>query len=78
MKTFNLTEFLKENREIVIASYDKIKGSEFFTQITLSQFMTTILNRMAQQNAKSAKRAMSILPTIIGEVSFNNSRPHTF
>jgi hypothetical protein len=75
---FNLKNFLSENRNTILYSYESIKSNQFFTGITLKEFMLKILSRMNDNNPKSEKRASSLLPTIIGEVAFNHSRPHTF
>ena len=77
-KQFNIQNFLSENREVVISKYNEISNNKFFTGITLKDFMMQVYSRMDQQNAKSEKKASSILPTILGEVAFNNSRPYTF
>jgi hypothetical protein len=75
---FNLQNFLSANRSTIIASYEDITTNQFFTGISLKDFMLKIIGRMNDNNPKSEKRAASLLPTILGEVSFNNSRPHTF
>jgi len=75
---FNLQKFLSENRNTIIASYEAITTNQFFTGISLKDFMLKIISRMNDNNPKSEKRAASLLPTILGEVAYNNSRPHTF
>ncbi len=75
---FNLQNFLSENRNTIIASYEAITTNQFFTGISLKDFMLKIISRMNDNNPKSEKRAASLLPTILGEVAYNNSRPYTF
>jgi len=75
---FNLQKFLSENRNTIIASYEAITTNQFFTGISLKDFMLKIISRMNDNNPKYEKRAASLLPTILGEVAYNNSRPHTF
>ena len=76
--TFNLQNFLSENRNTVIEKYNEITSSQFFTGITLKDFMLKVYNDLANNNPRSEKRAASLLPTILGAVAFNHSRPHTF
>ena len=75
---FNLQNFLSENRNVIISQHEAITANQFFTGITLKDFMLKVLSRMNDNNPKSEKRAASLLPTILGEVAYNNSRPHTF
>jgi len=75
---FNLQNFLSENRNTVIEQYNDISTNYFFTGITLKDFMLKVYNDLANNNPRSEKRAASLLPTILGAVAFNNSRPHTF
>lgn len=75
---FELKSFLTENRETVINVYNETSKNQFFTELSLKDFMMQVYSRMAQQNAKSEKRAASLFPTILGEVAYNNSRPYTF
>lgn len=76
--TFNLQNFLSENRNTVIEKYNAISYNEFFTGITLKEFMLKVYNDLLNNNPRSEKRAASLLPTILGNVAYNHSRPHTF
>lgn len=74
MKTFELRTWMTENRETVISKYNDLTKEEFFNGITLKDFMLIIYKAMSINNPKSDKRAASLLPTIIGNVYFNNSK----
>ena len=74
MKKFELKTWLSENREQVINSFESLTKERFYNGMTQRNFMITVMNRMAQNNPKSAKRASSLLPTILGEIVFNNSK----
>ena len=76
--TFELRAWLSENRETVIAVYDRTAKNEFFTGISLKDFMSRVYTMMANNNPKTEKRAASLLPTILGDVAYNVSRPYTF
>ena len=69
--TFELTTWLSENREQVISKYNKLTSEEFFNGISLKDFMVQVLQSMQMQNIKSAKRAASMLPFLMGNVYFN-------
>lgn len=72
--TFELTTWLSENREQVISKYNNLAAEEFFNGISLKDFMVQVLKSMQMQNIKSAKRAASMLPFLMGSVYFNNSK----
>ncbi len=72
--SFNLQKFLSENRNTIIAKYNEIAANQFFSGITLKDFMIAIFNLMVNNNPRSDKRAASLLPTILGQVAFNNSK----
>lgn len=76
--TFELKTWLSENRETVISVYNETAKNEFFTGISLKDFMVRVYTMMANNNPKSEKRAASLLPTILGNVAYNVSRPFTF
>lgn len=71
--TFELTTWLSENREQVISKYNNLTTEEFFNGITLKNFMIQVMKSMQMQNIKSEKRAASMLPFLMSNVSFNNS-----
>lgn len=74
MKRFELKTWLSENREQVLNSFKSLTEERFYNGITQRNFMITVMNRMSQNNPRSAKKASSLLPTILGEVVFNNSK----
>jgi len=76
--TFELKSWMTENREVVIAKYNEAAKNEFFTGITLKEFMLKVYSMMEMNNPKSEKKASSIFPTILGNVAYNVSRPYTF
>jgi hypothetical protein len=78
MKTFELKNWMTENRELVINVYNETSKNEFFIGISLKDFMLKVYNMMNINNPKSEKRAASLLPTILGYVAYNVSRPYTF
>ena len=78
MKTkFEVTKWLTENREIVLAKYEALTKENFFQGQSLKDFMVAILNAMVMNNVKSEKRAESMLPFFIGNVYFEFSNPST-
>ena len=75
MKTqFDLKTWLGENRETIISKYNDLATENFFNGITLKDFMMQILAAMQMNNIKSAKRASSMLPFLMGNVYHNNSK----
>ena len=74
MTTFNINNWLGENRETVIAKYNDLINEKFFSGISLKSFMIEVLNMMIANNIKSEKRAASILPFVLGNVCMNNSK----
>ena len=73
MKTFTLTTWLADNREIVIAKYESLKSEQFFSGISLKEFMVKILKAMEMNNVKSEKTANSKLPFLMGNIYFQQS-----
>jgi len=74
MKTkFEITNWLGENREIIINKYNDLKNEQFFSGISLKEFMTKILNAMIINNIKSEKTANSKLPFLMGNIYFQQS-----
>lgn len=74
MATFNLKSWLSENREQVINSFNSLTAERFYNGISQRDFMVKVMNRMNQNNPKSAKKASSLLPYILGEIVFDNSK----
>lgn len=72
MKTFEIKTWLSENREVVIEKYNKLATEKFFNGISLKDFMLQVLSGMKE--IKSEKRAAKMLPFVIGDVYFNNSK----
>lgn len=72
---FEITKWLSENRETIIAKYEELKNENFFQGQSLKDFMTAILNAMLMNNVKSEKRAASMLPFLMGNVYFEFSNP---
>lgn len=72
--TFELTSWLTENRETIISKYNELTKEEFFNGISLKDFMVQVLKSMQMNNVKSANRAASMLPFLMGNIYFNNSK----
>lgn len=72
---FEITKWLSENRESIIAKYEELKNENFFQGQSLKDFMVAILNAMVINNVKSEKRAASMLPFLMGNVYFEFSSP---
>lgn len=72
---FEITKWLSENREAIIAKYEELKNENFFQGQSLKDFMTALLNAMIMNNVKSEKRAASMLPFLMGNVYFEFSNP---
>lgn len=74
MATFTLTNWLSENRETVIAKFNKMTEEKFYNGITLKSFMVEVMKGMEMNNPKSANRAASLLPFVMGQVYVDNSK----
>ena len=72
--TFEIQNWLSENREVVISKYNDLTNEKFFNGITLKNFMVEVLSAMVRNNVKSEKRAASMLPFLMGDIYFNNSK----
>jgi len=72
---FEITKWLSENRDTIIAKYEELENENFFQGQSLKDFMTTILNAMLMNNVRSEKRAASMLPFLMGNVYFEFSNP---
>jgi len=55
MKTFELKNWMSENREVVISKYNQLTTEKFFSGIALKNFMIEIFNLMSINNPKSEK-----------------------
>lgn len=73
-KQFELVKFLSENREMVIAEYNKLQNEKFFNGISMKQFGLDIFKAMSNNNPRSEARAESLLPNVIGMVYASNSK----
>ncbi len=72
---FELTAWLSQNRESIIAKYEALTKENFFQGQSLKMFMTEILQDMHRNNVKSEKTAASKLPFLMGQVYFDFSNP---
>lgn len=72
--TFELRNWMTQNREMVIASYEQLTKEKFFNGISLKDFMVQVYNRMLENNPKSEKRASSLIGGILESVSHKNSK----
>jgi hypothetical protein len=72
--TFELQNWMSENREIVISKYNDLTNEAFFNGISLKNFMIQVMNSMSINNPKSDKRAASLLPFVMGNVYVANSK----
>lgn len=77
MKTtkFEIKTWMSENRQVVIEKYEELTKENFFQGITLKGFMCEVLSAMVINNIKSEKRAIAMLPFLMGNVYFDNSNP---
>ena len=74
MKTFELKNWMSENRETVISKYNKLTNEANYNGISLRDFMVQVMSIMQINNVKSEKRAASMLQIAMSEVYNNNSR----
>lgn len=71
---FELKSWMTENREVVIADYNKMTAHQFFSGIPLKEFMLKVYELMEINNVKSEKRAASMLPNLTDNVVMNNTK----
>ncbi len=64
---------MTENRELVIASYNDLKEEKFFSGISMKEFGLSVFRAMSNNNPKSANRAASLLPNVLGMAYSNNT-----
>ena len=72
---FELTAWLSQNRESIIAKYEALTKEIFFQGQSLKMFMTEILQAMQRNKDKKEKTAASKLPFLMGQVYFDFSNP---
>ena len=70
--SFQLKNFLADNREVVIAKFEKLQKDDFYNGITLRNFMLEVFKSMENNNIKSEARANKMLPNILGQVVVDN------
>ncbi len=73
MKAFEVKTWLSENREVVIAKYNKLTAERFFNGISLKDFMVAIMIEMSNSNPKDEKKATISLTSIMASVYVRNS-----
>lgn len=71
---FNLKDFLTANKETVLNDYEKLTKQFFFNGISVKDFMTTVMITMQNNNPKSEKRALNLLPVILSMAIGINSK----
>lgn len=67
MATFNLQNFLSENREFVIEKYEDLKNESNFSGISLKEFMIRIMKNLSL-NAKNQKTADRFFQGIVYDI----------
>ena len=84
MTTFNLHTFLTENREVVIAKHAKLETEQFFSGITVKNFMIAVMTGMQNNAPRNEKQAHKTLEMVMGMVYVSNvkigvvySRPYS-
>lgn len=73
-KQFELKSWLSENRQVVIDQYNKTSTHQFFSGISLKDFMYQILDTMVVNNIKSENTASKKLPVIMEHICSNNTK----
>jgi hypothetical protein len=71
--TFDLKTWLTGNKETVIAKYNECAAHDYFSGITLRDFMFRILDDMQLNNPKSEKKAASTFTEILSNVYYSNT-----
>lgn len=74
MATFNLKNFLTENRNQVIEKYNLLTKEDTFNGISLRDFMMAVLRNMEANNPKSEKRAASLFSGAINNAYYDAIR----
>jgi hypothetical protein len=75
---FELKAWLTENKETVIAKYNQLSTEKFFDGVTVRDFMIEVMQGMTNNNCKSANKASSVLPFVMGDIYFNHSTVEAF
>lgn len=73
MKTFDLKNWMTDNRDQVISKFSELQSEEHYNGCALKQFMVEIFNGMSRNNPRSEKAAASLLPHVMGSVYVSNS-----
>ena len=71
MKAFNLKQFLVDNREVVIASFNRLQGEILYNGCTLKSYMTQVMIIM-ELNCKTEKAAKSKFEMLLSSVYYDN------
>jgi hypothetical protein len=74
MNAFNLNQWMTDNREAVIAKHTKLSGEQFYSGISLRDFMMAVMRGMQMNNVRTAKHAASTLPHVVGQVYMDNTK----
>jgi hypothetical protein len=70
--TFNLNQWMSENRELVITKHTTLSNEQFFSGISLRDFMVATMRGMQMNGVRSAKQAASTLPNVMGMLYMDN------
>ena len=68
MAKFNSIDFLYENRDMVIAKYNKAKNEQFFNGMALREWMYKVLDMFDKNKISSVSKGKMMLPIILGQV----------
>lgn len=71
---FDLKTWMTDNRETVIAKFEKLQAEENYNGCTLKSFMTQVFQMMVNNRISSANQAESKLPHMMGFVYVANNR----
>lgn len=69
---FNMKDYLSSRREEVIAKYNKLTGEQFFSGISLKDFMLQFMSTM-EMNAKSENMANKSFDSVLSRIYMENS-----
>lgn len=69
---FNMKDYLSSRREEVIAKYNKLTGEQFFSGISLKDFMLQFMRTM-EMNAKSENMANKSFGSVLSRIYMENS-----
>ena len=71
MKAFNLNQFLSENREVVIASFNRLQNEYLYNGCTLKSYMIQVM-RIMELNCKTEKTAIKKFEMLLSAVYYDN------